>query len=70
MHELPADFFDVTVPVPASRLQEGARYVQLSSAYEAAAAEARSRGWLVVGGPHRAHLDVATEPGRVAALLG
>jgi hypothetical protein len=44
--------------------------VQLSAAYDDAAAEARTRGWPVVGGPDGAHLDIATEPWRVADLLG
>ena len=69
-HELPADFYDVAVPVPHSWPQEGARYVQLSEAYDGDAAEARARGWTVVGGPGGAHLDVATRPGAVADLLG
>jgi hypothetical protein len=68
-HELPADFFDVAVPVPASWPEDGARYVQLSAAYDDAAAEARSRGWPVAGGPDGAHLDVVNQPGLVADLL-
>ena len=69
-HELPADFYDVAVPVPAVWPEDGARYVQLSAAYAGAAAEARSLGWPVAGGPDGAHLDVATRPAKVADLLG
>lgn len=69
-HELPADFYDVAVPVPAGWPEDGARYVQLSAAYDDAATEARARGWPVVGGGGGNHLDVATSPERVVALLG
>ena len=69
-HRLPGDFYDVVVPVPGSWPEDGARYVQLSAAYDDAAAEARARGWPVAGGPGGAHLDVATDPARVADLLG
>jgi hypothetical protein len=69
-HRLPGDFYDVAVPVPAGWPEDGARYVQLSAAYDGAAAEARERGWLVLGGPDGAHLDVATDPARVADLVG
>ncbi len=68
-HELPADFYDVAVPVPGSWPEDGARYVQLSAAYDAAAAGARTRGWPVVGDGSGAHLDVATDPARVLDLL-
>ena len=40
-HRLPADFYDVPVPVPSEWPEDGARYVQLSAAYDGAAAEAR-----------------------------
>ena len=56
--------------MPDSWPEDGARYVQLSPAYEDAAAVARARGWPVVGGPDGAHLDIATRPSRVADLLG
>ena len=69
-HELPADFYDVAVPVPDAWPEDGARYIQLSPAYDDAALEARARGWSVVGDPDGAHLDVATAPRRVADLLG
>ncbi len=69
-HQLPADFYDVAVPVPASWPEDGARYVQLSAAYDDAAAEARTRGWPVVGDGSGAHLDVANHPILVADLLG
>ncbi len=68
-HELPAAFYDVAVPVPAGWPEDGARYVQLSAAYDSGAAEARSRDWPVVGDGTGAHLDVATSPARVASLL-
>jgi hypothetical protein len=68
-HELPADFYDVAVPVPDTWPEEGARYVQLSGAYDDAAAEARVRGWPVIGNGSGGHLDVATDPARVADLL-
>jgi hypothetical protein len=68
-HELPADFYDVAVPVPETWPEGGARYVQLSAAYDDAAAEARRRGWPVVGGSEMAHLDVANHPILVADLL-
>lgn len=69
-HELPADFYEVAVPVPDRWPDHGARYVQLSPAYDGAAAEARDRGWTVVGSGNGAHLDVATRPGEVADLIG
>jgi hypothetical protein len=69
-HRLPGNFYDVAVPVPDTWPEDGARYVQLSPAYDDAAAEARARGWSVVGGPGGAHLDIATDPSRVADLLG
>jgi hypothetical protein len=68
--ELPADFYDVAVPVLDEWPQEGARYVQLSAAYDDAAAEARRRGWPVVGGSEMAHLDVANHPILIADLIG
>jgi hypothetical protein len=69
-HRLPADVYDVAVPVPGVWPEEGAGYVQLSPAYADAAAEARWRGWPVAGGPDGSHLDVATGPETVADLLG
>jgi hypothetical protein len=69
-HELPADFYDVAVPVPAEWPDDDVRYVHLSASYDAEAAVARARGWMVVGDGTGAHLDVANEPGRVADLLG
>ena len=68
-HELPADFYDVAVPVPPVWPEEGARYVQLSGAYDGAAAEARARGWPVVGDGGGSHLDVAVRAARVADLV-
>lgn len=68
-HELPADFYDVAVPVPGGWPEDGARYVHLSAAYDGAAAEARDRGWPVAGDGGGAHLDVATAPERIATLL-
>jgi hypothetical protein len=69
-HRLPADFYAVAVPVPVEWPEDGARYVQLSAAYDDAAAEARARGWPVAGGGAGAHLDVATAPAAVADLIG
>jgi hypothetical protein len=69
-HRLPGDFYDVAVPAPPAWPEDGARYVQLSPAYERQAAQARARGWPVVGDGSGTHLDVATEPARVADLLG
>lgn len=69
-HELPADFYEIVVPVPAAWPEDGARYVQLSPAYDGAAAEARARGWPTVGGSAGAHLGVASQPARVTDLLG
>ena len=68
-HELPSDFYDVAVPVPAGWPEDGARYVHLSGAYDGAAAEARARGWPVVGDGSGSQLDVAVRPGRVADLV-
>ncbi|MBJ7452110.1 MAG: hypothetical protein JHC71_08520 [Blastococcus sp.] len=68
-HELPADLYDVAVPVPAGWPEGGARYVQLSGAYDGAAAGARDRGWPVVGDGGGNHLDVAVQPHRVADLV-
>jgi hypothetical protein len=67
---LPGDFYDQAVPVPARWPEDGARYVWLSPAYDGDAAEARARGWAVVGDGAGLHTEVAVEPGRVAALLG
>ena len=68
-HRLPAAFYDVAVPVPDRWPEEGAHYVHLSEAYDDAAAEARARGWPVVGDGGGSHLDVATDPARVADQL-
>lgn len=67
--ELPADFYDVAVPVPARWPEAGARYVHLSAAYDEQAAQARARGWAVAGDGGGRHLDVATAPADVADLL-
>ena len=69
-HRLPAAFYDVAVPVPDRWPEDGARYVQLSPAYADDATEARARGWQVTGDGGGSHLDVATEPARVADLVG
>ena len=65
---LPADFYDVVVPVPADWPQDDVRYVQLSPAYAADAAAARDRGWTVVGDGSGRHLDVATRPAAAADM--
>jgi hypothetical protein len=67
-HRLPADLWSTAVPVPP--LTARPLYVQLSPAYDGDAAAARARGWPVAGDGRGAHLDVATDPARVAALLG
>ncbi len=67
-HRLPADLWRVGVAVPP--LTADPRYVHLSAAYDADAAAARDRGWPVAGDGRGAHLDVATDPARVAGLLG
>ncbi len=66
-HRVPADLWSAAVAVPP--LTAGPRYVQLSPAYDADATAARERGWPVLGDGRGAHLDVATDPARVAALL-
>jgi hypothetical protein len=66
---LPADFYDVAVPVPEVWPQDDVRYVQLSAAYDDDAARARARGWAVVGDGSGRHLDVATRPVAVADLI-
>lgn len=68
-HELPADFYDVAVPVPECWPDGDVRYVQLSAAYDGDAAAARERGWQVAGYRDGSHLDVATRPAVVADLL-
>ncbi len=67
-HRLPADLWSAGVAVPP--LTAEPRYVHLSAAYDADAAAARARGWPVAGDGRGAHLDVATDPARVGALLG
>ena len=67
--ELPADFYEVPVPVPGRWPDTAARYVQLSAAYAGDAARARARGWDVRGDGGGRHLDVATAPDRVADLV-
>ena len=69
-HELPADFYDVAVPVPDGWPDDDVRYVHLSASYDAEATAARARGWTVVCDGTGAHLDVANDPRRVADLLG
>ncbi|MGY1762790.1 hypothetical protein ACI79G_16955 [Geodermatophilus sp. SYSU D00779] len=69
-HELPADVYDVAVPVPEEWPDDDARYVHLSASYDAEASAARARGWTVVDDGAGEHLDVADDPGRVADLLG
>ncbi|WP_146220487.1 hypothetical protein [Geodermatophilus normandii] len=66
-HRLPAGLWAEDVAVPP--LTAEPRYVHLSPAYDADAAVARARGWEVAGDGRGAHLDVATGPARVAALL-
>ena len=67
--ELPADFYDVGVPVPDGWPDDDVAYVQLSGSYDEDAAEARARGWTVVGDGTGSHLDVAIRPGLVVDLV-
>jgi hypothetical protein len=67
--ELPADFHDVPVPVPAAWPDGDVGYVQLSPAYAEDAAEARARGWRVTGDGTGRHLDVVTRPREVLELV-
>jgi hypothetical protein len=69
-HRLPADFYEEPVPAPGHWPESGAEYVQLSEAYDGDAAAARARGWPVGGRRDGAHLDVATDPAGVLALIG
>jgi hypothetical protein len=69
-HRLPADFYEEAVPVPREWPEEGAEYVQLSAAYDGDAAQAQARGWRGGGRRDGAHLDVATDPAGVLALIG
>lgn len=65
---LPAAFYGRAVPVPASWPPERVGYLRLSPAYESDAAEAAARGWPVRTLPG-GHLDLATRPEEVAALI-
>jgi hypothetical protein len=67
--ELPADFYSVAVPVPPHWPDDDVRYVQLSRSYDGDADAARERGWTVSGDGTGSHLDVATRPDVVAALI-
>ena len=67
--ELPAGFFDIAVPVPGAWPQDDVRYVHVSPAYDEDAAQARARGWSVVGEGTGTHLDVAGRPVAVADLV-
>jgi hypothetical protein len=59
---LPADFYDIAVPVPDDWSRGRAvHYLQFSAAYEDDAAEARARGWDVVHVPG-GHLLMADQP--------
>lgn len=69
-HRLPGDFYEEAVPVPDRWPEGGAEYVQLSAGYDDDAAEARARGWRVGGRRDGGHLDVATDPAGVLALIG
>ena len=67
--ELPADFYEVAVPVPGTWPDDDVCYVQLSASYDGDAAEARARGWQVSGDGTGVHLDVTTHPARIAAMI-
>ncbi len=66
---LPADFYDVPVPVPAHWPDGDVHYVHLSGAYDGDADEARARGWDVTGDGAGSHLEVTTHPRRVAEAV-
>ncbi len=66
---LPADFYDVAVPVPERWPSRAVRYVQLSPGYQESADDARARGWEVTGDGAGVHLDVAGRAARVADLV-
>jgi hypothetical protein len=65
---VPLSFCDEPVPVPDGWDELPCGYVRLSAAYDAAASEARRRGWPVV---RRAgsHLDPVTRPADVVRAL-
>jgi hypothetical protein len=65
---LPAAFYDVDIPVPDGWTELDVGYVCLSPAYDAAAAEATSRGWTVqrLAG---LHLDIVRQPEAVVETI-
>jgi hypothetical protein len=66
---LPLAFFEEAVP-PAARPLRGARYLLFSPGYQAAAAQARRRGWPVTELPG-SHLHLLARPAEVArAIVG
>jgi hypothetical protein len=65
---LPEAFYDVAVPVPPGWEPQVRGYLQLSPAYQDAAAQARQRGWRTEQLPGQ-HLDLLTRPTAVAAAL-
>ena len=65
-----ADLEGAPAPPAPGGERAGPRYVQLSPAYDADAAEAARRGWPVTGDGTGNHLDVAVAPERIADLLG
>ncbi len=72
--ELPADFYEEAIPAPAGWEPSIVRYLQLTGAYDAEAADARARGWQVVlptetGLSAPTHLSVMTAPQVLVDLL-
>lgn len=62
------EFYDESVPVPASWPPPRVGYLQLSPGYDTDAADAATRGWAVRSLPGR-HLDHATRPDEVVPLI-
>lgn len=65
---LPLAYFEQSVPVPAHWDDQPCAYVQFSPAYDAAAAQARERGWRVERVPG-GHLHMLVDPAGVAHVL-
>jgi len=69
MPRLPLSYFDGRPPVRSGWDRERCAYLLLSEAYDAAAADARERGWPVAELPGAGHLGIVTEPAAVASAL-
>ena len=66
--QLPVDYYEQTLPVPAPWWSVPCAYLQFSAAYDDEAARARQAGWPVelVRGEH---LHQVVDPDRVAEVL-